>query len=303
MQVNCFIVRKGAKGLRTEKIQNKIALRCVQNAGARLCLARCLHALCKALQGCMAVHGGTRASTWRGRLDADIYLDDCFVPDSARLPGVNSFKVAPITQHFPLARRTVFMRFWGCLHEGCLPVQQLMSHLFLGLGRFAPATPKNRQARASPQPGKRLLDMQEYQPLAGPPAAQRWPATLTRRGRARQDTNKVLAISRIMVAWQPVGLAMGVYDMCARYVRERRQFGSPLGAFQLVQERLARMQGDVQAMFLMAWRLSVLHEQARPAAARRRAAVPPAPRARRGAPRGPGPCEHRGACDGTHGLS
>ncbi len=32
-QVNCFIVRKGAKGLRTEKIQNKIALRCVQNAG------------------------------------------------------------------------------------------------------------------------------------------------------------------------------------------------------------------------------------------------------------------------------
>ena len=33
LQVNCFIVRKGAKGLRTEKIQNKIALRCVQNAG------------------------------------------------------------------------------------------------------------------------------------------------------------------------------------------------------------------------------------------------------------------------------
>ena len=73
----------------------------------------------------------------------------------------------------------------------------------------------------------------------------------------------MLAISRIMVAWQPVGLAMGVYDMCARYVRERRQFGAPLGAFQLVQERLARMQGDVQAMFLMAWRLSVLQEQAR----------------------------------------
>ena len=73
----------------------------------------------------------------------------------------------------------------------------------------------------------------------------------------------MLAISRIMVAWQPVGLAMGVYDMCARYVRERRQFGAPLGAFQLVQERLARMLGDVQAMFLMAWRLSVLHEQAR----------------------------------------
>ena len=73
----------------------------------------------------------------------------------------------------------------------------------------------------------------------------------------------MLAISRIMVAWQPVGIAAGVFDMCARYVGERQQFKSPLGAFQLVQERLARMLGNVQAMFLMAWRLSKLHEQVR----------------------------------------
>lgn len=50
-----------------------------------------------------------------------------------------------------------------------------------------------------------------------------------------QDTNKVLAISRIMVAWQPVGICAGVFDMCVRYVDEREQFGAPLGAFQLVQ--------------------------------------------------------------------
>ena len=31
-QVNAFIVRKGAPGFRTKKIENKIALRCVQNA-------------------------------------------------------------------------------------------------------------------------------------------------------------------------------------------------------------------------------------------------------------------------------
>ena len=31
-QVNCFVVRKGARGLRTAKIENKIALRSVQNA-------------------------------------------------------------------------------------------------------------------------------------------------------------------------------------------------------------------------------------------------------------------------------
>ena len=76
-----------------------------------------------------------------------------------------------------------------------------------------------------------------------------------------QDTNKVLAISRIMVAWQPVGICAGVFDMCARYVGEREQFGAPLGSFQLVQEKLARMLGNIQAMFLMCWRLSKLYEE------------------------------------------
>ncbi|KAK9804050.1 hypothetical protein WJX73_009036 [Symbiochloris irregularis] len=127
-QINAFIVRKGAKGFVTSKIENKIALRSVQNA--------------------------------------DIVMSDVFVSDSARLTGVNSF----------------------------------------------------------------------------------------------QDTNKVLAISRIMVAWQPVGLCMGVYDMCVRYLKERQQFQTPLAAFQISQEKLARMLGSTQAMFLMAWRLSKLHE-------------------------------------------
>eukprot|EP00891_Asterochloris_glomerata_P004595 jgi/Astpho2/4595/Aster-00172 len=79
-----------------------------------------------------------------------------------------------------------------------------------------------------------------------------------------QDTNKVLAISRILVAWQPLGLAMGVYDMCSRYLQEREQFGVPLASFQaspLGQERLARMLGNINAMFLMVYRLSRLHEQ------------------------------------------
>ena len=49
-----------------------------------------------------------------------------------------------------------------------------------------------------------------------------------------------------MVAWQPVGACMGVYDMAARYVQERVQFGAPIASFQLIQERLARMLGTVQ---------------------------------------------------------
>ncbi|CAK9869786.1 unnamed protein product [Sphagnum jensenii] len=75
-----------------------------------------------------------------------------------------------------------------------------------------------------------------------------------------QDTNKVLAVSRIMVAWQPVGIAMGVYDVCHRYLQERKQFGAPLAALQISQEKLVRMLGNIQAMSLLGWRLCKLYE-------------------------------------------
>ncbi|XP_047160324.1 acyl-coenzyme A oxidase 4, peroxisomal [Vigna umbellata] len=75
-----------------------------------------------------------------------------------------------------------------------------------------------------------------------------------------QDTNKVLAVSRIMVAWQPIGISMGIYDMCHRYLRERKQFGAPLAAFQISQQKLVQMLGNIQAMILVGWRLCKLYE-------------------------------------------
>ncbi|XVE62056.1 hypothetical protein DITRI_Ditri06bG0088400 [Diplodiscus trichospermus] len=75
-----------------------------------------------------------------------------------------------------------------------------------------------------------------------------------------QDTSKVLAISRVIVAWQPIGISMGVYDMCLRYLKERKQFGAPLAAFQINQQKLTRMLGNVQAMTLVGWRLCKLYE-------------------------------------------
>ncbi|XP_064935929.1 acyl-coenzyme A oxidase 4, peroxisomal-like [Musa acuminata AAA Group] len=75
-----------------------------------------------------------------------------------------------------------------------------------------------------------------------------------------QDTSKVLAVSRVMVAWQPIGISMGVFDMCNRYLKERKQFGAPLAAFQINQEKLVRMLGNIQAMLLVGWRLCKLYE-------------------------------------------
>ncbi|KAG2686035.1 hypothetical protein I3760_10G156400 [Carya illinoinensis] len=75
-----------------------------------------------------------------------------------------------------------------------------------------------------------------------------------------QDTNKILAVSRVMVAWQPIGISMGIYDMCHRYLKERKQFGAPLAAFQINQQKLVHMLGNVQAMILIGWRLCKLYE-------------------------------------------
>lgn len=50
-----------------------------------------------------------------------------------------------------------------------------------------------------------------------------------------QSTATVLAMSRVMVAWQPVGIISGVYDIALRYCGERVQFDAPLTAYQITQ--------------------------------------------------------------------
>ena len=45
-----------------------------------------------------------------------------------------------------------------------------------------------------------------------------------------------------------------------RYLKERKQFGAPLAAFQINQQKLVQMLGNVQAMFLIGWRLCKLYE-------------------------------------------
>uniref|UniRef100_A0A2N9IAX3 Acyl-CoA dehydrogenase/oxidase C-terminal domain-containing protein n=1 Tax=Fagus sylvatica TaxID=28930 RepID=A0A2N9IAX3_FAGSY len=73
-------------------------------------------------------------------------------------------------------------------------------------------------------------------------------------------SKQILAVSRVMVAWQPIGISMGIYDMCHRYLKERKQFGAPLAAFQINQQKLVQMLGNVQAMILVGWRLCKLYE-------------------------------------------
>ncbi len=73
----------------------------------------------------------------------------------------------------------------------------------------------------------------------------------------------VLRRTRAGVAWQAVGCAMGAYERSATYARERRQFGRPIGGFQLIQDKLVFMLGNVTAMQTLCLRLSQLQDENR----------------------------------------
>ena len=69
------------------------------------------------------------------------------------------------------------------------------------------------------------------------------------------DVARQLAAGRAGVAWEAVGIAMAAYEHALDYCNRRTQFGRPITSFQLVQEQLVRMLGNVTAMLAMMNRL------------------------------------------------
>ncbi|MGH8262880.1 MAG: acyl-CoA dehydrogenase family protein, partial [Steroidobacteraceae bacterium] len=56
-----------------------------------------------------------------------------------------------------------------------------------------------------------------------------------------------LDYERIVLAAGPLGLMAAAIDLVLPYVRERKQFGAPIGTFQLMQAKLANMYTDLNA--------------------------------------------------------
>ncbi|WP_061782209.1 acyl-CoA dehydrogenase family protein [Microbacterium hominis] len=75
-----------------------------------------------------------------------------------------------------------------------------------------------------------------------------------------RDVAEILRALRSDVAWIATGLQAGALDAAVAYVREREQFGRPIGGFQLVQEKLARMLGNLTASLGIVTRLSALQD-------------------------------------------
>jgi glutaryl-CoA dehydrogenase len=75
-----------------------------------------------------------------------------------------------------------------------------------------------------------------------------------------KDTNKVLKVTRLAVAWQAVGQQLAAFDVARRYALERQQFGRPLASFQLVQEQLVQILGNAMASMGMMVQLARLED-------------------------------------------
>jgi glutaryl-CoA dehydrogenase len=75
-----------------------------------------------------------------------------------------------------------------------------------------------------------------------------------------RDTADVLRRTRGGVAWQAVGVMMGAYEQALAYAKDREQFGRPIAKFQLVQDLLVRILGNLTSSMGMVVRLAQLQD-------------------------------------------
>lgn len=69
--------------------------------------------------------------------------------------------------------------------------------------------------------------------------------------------------ARYGISWGALGAALDCYDAALRYSKERKQFGRPIGSFQLQQKKLAEMITEITKAQLLVWRLGVLKNENR----------------------------------------
>jgi glutaryl-CoA dehydrogenase len=78
-----------------------------------------------------------------------------------------------------------------------------------------------------------------------------------------KDAGRVLITTRTTCAWGALGHAVAAYDAALTYSKQREQFGKPLCAFQIVQDRLVKMLAEVTSMQLYCMQLARLEDAGR----------------------------------------
>lgn len=77
---------------------------------------------------------------------------------------------------------------------------------------------------------------------------------LGKEGEGFKIAMKALDAGRIGIAAQSVGIAQGALNEAIKYVKERKQFGKRISAFQNTQFKIAELQTQIDAARLLVWR-------------------------------------------------
>ena len=83
-------------------------------------------------------------------------------------------------------------------------------------------------------------------------------------GKGYKVAIETLNEGRIGIGAQMIGLARGALEATLAYVRERKQFGQPIGQFQAVQHQLARAAVELEAATLTVYNAARLRDAGRP---------------------------------------
>jgi glutaryl-CoA dehydrogenase len=69
--------------------------------------------------------------------------------------------------------------------------------------------------------------------------------------------------ARYGISWGVIGAAMDCYVSAVNYSKQRKQFGKPIGGFQLQQKKLSEMLTEITKAQLLTWRLGILMNEGR----------------------------------------
>jgi alkylation response protein AidB-like acyl-CoA dehydrogenase len=83
-------------------------------------------------------------------------------------------------------------------------------------------------------------------------------------GRGIQDSLTGIDTARLFIAASAIGMAQSCLDACVKYAKERHQFGKPIASFQLVQDAIARMQAETEAIRWQVYYAAELKSKGRP---------------------------------------
>jgi len=73
----------------------------------------------------------------------------------------------------------------------------------------------------------------------------------------------VLDAGRIGIASQALGVAEAAYEASVQYARERVAFGNPIGAFQMIQQKIADMKTRIEASRLLIYQAALAKHEAK----------------------------------------